>query len=292
MGILTAVPTSTLKIHNVDIVRLSDTYPWPDEQQVPELYPPPQQPSSLSSLWETWITKPLTSWLGGWISNQPQEEEENPWNLAKRRFNVCITTTLQFRDSTTNTDDNPAHSLFCVANYHMPCCFYAPIVMTLHADAYLAHVQRIATSAANTANNGGTSSTIPYIVTGDFNIVPSEIVYRFLTQTKTIPTDSVAYPKSSSSNSTYTWTPTIQATVRSAYAVATGTEPDFTNYAQTKPDEAPFIDTLDYIFISEHVRVRNVLALPHRDKVQDGPFPNAEQPSDHMLIAADLELPF
>lgn len=284
MGILTAVPTSTIEIHDVDIVRLSDTYPWPNEEQP-------------SSLWETYVTKPLAWLTGGWMVSNQQPPQESPWSMAKRRFNVCITTTLKFRDSkptttesttSTTTTENNNNALFCVANYHMPCCYYAPIVMTLHADAYLAHVQRIAASTAT----GSSSSTIPYIVTGDFNIVPSEIVYRFLTQTKTVPTDSVAYPKSSETlTSSYAWTPAIQSTVRSAYAVATGTEPDFTNYAQTTPEEDPFIDTLDYIFISELVRVRNVLPLPHRDNVE-GPFPNAEEPSDHVLIAADLELPF
>lgn len=168
--------------------------------------------------------------------------------------------------------------------------------MTLHADACISHVQRIAAKYNNNHDNNNdstTGSSIPYIVAGDFNFTPKDVVYQFLTQTKTIPQDSLAYPKSSSSSSSdYTWTPTLQTTVRSAYAVATGTEPDFTNYAQTKIEEPTFIDTLDYIFISDHIRVQNILPLPHRDNVHDGPYPNAEQPSDHVLIAADLEIPF
>ena len=88
------------------------------------------------------------------------------------------------------------------------------------------------------------------------------------------------------------WTPTAQA-MRSAYAVASedgATEPDFTNYARVKEDD-PFIDCLDYIFLSDSWKVKNVKALPHRDD-SGGPFPNLDhgEPSDHIMIAADLEL--
>ena len=84
------------------------------------------------------------------------------------------------------------------------------------------------------------------------------------------------------------WHPTSEA-MRSAYAVA-GKEPDFTNYARVQEDE-PFIDTLDYIFVSEDWNVAGVKDLPHREDA-GGPFPNLDrgEPSDHLLIAADLEL--
>lgn len=84
------------------------------------------------------------------------------------------------------------------------------------------------------------------------------------------------------------WNPTSEA-MRSAYAVA-GKEPDFTNYARIKEDD-PFIDTLDYIYLSEDWKVRGVKELSHRED-SGGPFPNLDkgEPSDHILIAADLEL--
>jgi hypothetical protein len=41
-------------------------------------------------------------------------------------------------------------------------------------------------------------------------------------------------------------------------------EPNFTNYAQVRGGE-PFVDTLDYVFVSRQWGVREVLALPHRD---------------------------
>ena len=86
-------------------------------------------------------------------------------------------------------------------------------------------------------------------------------------------------------------------------------------------DEPEFIETLDYIFLSgsageaeldplghdgevvatadtdkstapgrgAHWRVSEVLALPGRSDVQ-GPFPNASEPSDHIMVASTLEL--
>jgi mRNA deadenylase 3'-5' endonuclease subunit Ccr4 len=48
-----------------------------------------------------------------------------------------------------------------------------------------------------------------------------------------------------------------------------------------------FIDTLDYIFLSPQWSVQEVPALPHRDGA-NGPFPNENEPSDHLLIAAEL----
>jgi hypothetical protein len=78
--------------------------------------------------------------------------------------------------------------------------------------------------------------------------------------------------------------------MRSAYHVAHGHEPEFTNFAQSMKDSVPFIDCLDYVFISPHVAVRSVPALPGREQVS-GPFPTALEPSDHLLLSVDLALP-
>lgn len=84
------------------------------------------------------------------------------------------------------------------------------------------------------------------------------------------------------------WEPTVAA-MKSAYASANGKEPDFTNYAQVL-DQEPFIDTLDYIFLSPEWAVKDVRPLPHRSEVA-GPLPIEGEPSDHIMIAATLELP-
>ena len=92
----------------------------------------------------------------------------------------------------------------------------------------------------------------------------------------------------------------------SAYKEALGREPDFTNYAQVLNDP-PFIDTLDYIFLStdstkedkaeedpgtaraSRWQVESVLNIPHRELVK-GPLPTEEEPSDHIMLSATLSI--
>ena len=65
-------------------------------------------------------------------------------------------------------------------------------------------------------------------------------------------------------------------------------------YARPPPqikDDNPFIGTLDYIFLSKEWRVESVLPTAHRDTVKYGPYPNKMEPSDHIMIAADLLFP-
>ena len=74
--------------------------------------------------------------------------------------------------------------------------------------------------------------------------------------------------------------------MRSAYVLKNKVEPEFTNYAKTK-DDPPFIGTLDYIFLSSHWKVNRVKSLPTLQGFQ-GPLPTENEPSDHLLISADI----
>jgi 2',5'-phosphodiesterase len=69
-----------------------------------------------------------------------------------------------------------------------------------------------------------------------------------------------------------------------------GAEPDFTNYARIF-DDPPFIDSIDFIFVSRQVEVTGCKPLKHRDEVRSASLPDAEEPSDHVLVAADLRVP-
>jgi hypothetical protein len=51
-------------------------------------------------------------------------------------------------------------------------------------------------------------------------------------------------------------------------------------------DEPEFCDTLDYIFISKQIDVKGVKTLLHSRA--DGPQPTLTEPSDHLMLAADL----
>ena len=81
--------------------------------------------------------------------------------------------------------------------------------------------------------------------------------------------------------------------MRSAYVEALGREPDFTNHALSANavDLIPFTETLDYIFLSKHWSVKTVRELPPRAAAtREACSPNGDEPSDHLLIGADLML--
>jgi endonuclease/exonuclease/phosphatase family metal-dependent hydrolase len=98
------------------------------------------------------------------------------------------------------------------------------------------------------------------------------------------------------------WVPEPTSGLRSCYRERQGREPDFTNFAlvnsrsfRQRSPAAPFCETLDYIFVSEQWGpVLSVDPLPNRSDpavVAAGPMPTETEPSDHLLIAADLVLP-
>ena len=151
----------------------------------------------------------------------------------------------------------------------------------------------------------------PLVVAGDFNFMPGSPCYNLVT-TGDMDEADPCYPPA---DPTGKWSPKLLAPFRSAYlegSAGSKAEPNFTNYAQVR-DEPEFIETLDYIFLSgsadgasaeggdeggaaaegartgAHWRVSEVLELPDRSEVE-GPLPNADEPSDHIMIASTLEL--
>ena len=85
------------------------------------------------------------------------------------------------------------------------------------------------------------------------------------------------------------WDPNaVDYGMASAYKAVLGAEPDFTNFAQIKGG-APFVDTLDYIFVSPGMTPVAVDPLPAREDV-GGPLPNADEPSDHIMLGAEIQL--
>ena len=144
---------------------------------------------------------------------------------------------------------------------------------TIHTEMAARHVQALA------------GDEDPYLLAGDWNIKPYGSSYRLLT-TGQMDRDDPEWPPPKYGME---WHPTAKA-MRSVYAESDHGEPDFTNYARIKENE-PFIDTLDYIFCSDEWKIEGVKPIGHRDKA-GGPFPNLDrdEPSDHVVIAADLKL--
>ena len=104
MGVCLAWPTTQFEAVNVDIHRLSDTRTeWPSPQLSP-----------MARLWSSVIEPPLQK-LG------MVKERIDHWSVSERRFNALVSATLKERES---------GELFAIGTYHMPCVFYAPMVMS------------------------------------------------------------------------------------------------------------------------------------------------------------------
>ena len=232
------------------------------------------------------------------------------WKMSENRFNVLLTVTLKHHGA----DD---FSAFSVSNYHMPCAFYAPPVMNIHADMVSKRVQDLAAASWKSIHNAEAVETeveegeetaadtatkkIPHILAGDFNILPDSPHYKLLTTGKLDRSDPT-YPSPGLDG--VEWKVESNP-MDSAYTMmtkdgTTASEPEFTNYAHIKEDPE-FIGTLDYIFLSQKEctsshdkggkswKVHSVEKLPSIEE-SGGPYPNKNEPSDHILIAADLEI--
>jgi hypothetical protein len=262
MGIALAYPNS-LETVSVDLCRLSDKRinGWPRPPRTQEVgwisrVPQYVYQTTSSLIQKGWKLLPFTS--------TPAEKPWDHWEHSEYRENMIITVGLKTKEQPSKT--------FWVCNYHMPCAFYAPMVMNIHVEMAAKRVQVLAGSD-------------PYILAGDWNIIPTSPHYHLATSGD-LSKEDPSYPTPLHG---VEWKPTTSP-MRSAYVVAHGKEPDFTNFAQNKDEAVPFIETLDYIFLSPHWDVKKVKELPHRKDISDGPFPNADQPSDHLMIAADLLL--
>jgi mRNA deadenylase 3'-5' endonuclease subunit Ccr4 len=247
MGVGVAVPLTKYVIEGVDITRVADTK---------KMVRKPQE-HSIIKLARRLLLNPLMDLLRALGLFRPAFK---PFDDALKRMNQMVTLKVRPKNS-------PSSSPFVVGTYHMPCMFQYPAVMMIHCALSAQHIQRYA-------------GDLPFVFTGDFNIKPKDPMYRLLTS-GTIDAQEPARPVNEPGD---VWSPLVQP-MRSAYVEKNGSEPPFTNWAKVK-DDPPFIDTLDYLFLSPHWKVAAVEPLP---EVQ-GPLPVEEEPSDHLLISATLDL--
>mmetsp|Transcript_1496 Transcript_1496/g.2472 ORF Transcript_1496/g.2472 Transcript_1496/m.2472 type:complete len:346 (-) Transcript_1496:962-1999(-) len=251
MGVGVAVPTDTYEIMDVSVQRIADTKQM---QRKPK---------------PTLIEKILNRFSGFFLFLAVKLGLMKPkidfWDNVLYRTNQMVCARL--RQKSGGESAQP----FVVGTYHMPCMFKLPSVMVTHCSLSAQHIKRYA--------NGD-----PFIYMGDFNIKPDSSQYELLTR-GTLDKQHPDYPEIEAGDK---WLPDVEPPLMSAYATANGQEPDFTNYAKVR-DDPVFVETLDYIFYSDGWDVKSVEALPHRDSVP-GPLPNEDEPSDHILISADMEL--
>ena len=109
MGVALAWPTDEFETIHVDIARLSDTRSWPPKDEKP----------LWSNILDTVVSFPLK------LLGMKGKEEKDPWEYSEQRLNVMASVTLK---------DRTSGDAFCIGTYHMPCAYFAPQVMTIHAD--------------------------------------------------------------------------------------------------------------------------------------------------------------
>lgn len=162
--------------------------------------------------------------------------------------------------------------------------------MLLHSALYVQWAQKFAASARGAPGDG---SCAPLVVTGDFNVQPSSPSYALITGN--LAPDHPERPPARAAHDRTRWSADALpgGRMRSAYALASAdgaTEPALTNNAWIGSGPA-FRETLDYLFLSQQWAVRAVRPLPPLDSLGEGDFyPSADEPSDHVMLAAELEL--
>lgn len=294
MGIGLAIPLDKFEIQNVDVSTLSDRRKggWPKA-------PRESESGVIRKVVKGVIVKPVT-WFSGkmimvaravassaivatskllGLSDDDDDDKsymvrllkgsappKDHWEISQWRKNMLLFAKLMDKESGRS---------FGISSYHMPCVFYAPMVMNIHVDMAMQRTQELATEE---------EQQIPTILAGDFNLKPGSPEYIMITTGK-LNVDDPTYPTPKYGME---WMISAPIPMKSAYAEANGCEPNFTNHAKCREDE-PFIDVLDYIFLSPEWSVEGVKYLPHRDEV-NGPLPSEQEPSDHILIAANMSL--
>jgi hypothetical protein len=170
----------------------------------------------------------------------------------------------------------------------MPCVFHNPAVMAIHSCLATQHLQRLAKQK-------------PYIFAGDFNIKPNDPSYHLLTTGYLSQSAPRYHPFSPNSSPIHSkdWKLELNP-MRSSYFDFLGHEPPYTNNTIIRNSQR-FCDTLDYIFVSHQWIVKDVIPIPDlaSSSLTSSPakelstplsFPSENEPSDHVMIGAELEL--
>ena len=251
MGVGVAVPIKKYNVISVDSKRIADKI------RIPRASKPGFFMGLLRSLWQMVLNLLILCKF--------YAHPYNAWDQASFRWNIAVSVTLEAKEGP------QAGQPFLVSTYHMPCAFKHHDMMIIHGALVLKHVQDLA--AAQQA---------PYVLMGDFNWKPLDAMHELYLQ-GSLP---MSHPHMCAPPDGPMEWPLELTPVRSAYREHMGSEPDYTNNALVK-NQPHFVECLDYIFVSDAWKVASVLELPSREEAGE-PMPTADEPSDHLLIAASL----
>ena len=185
------------------------------------------------------------------------QSRKDPWKRAADRDNLLVWLELKTLVAAGDSNCRRPRDRFCVATYHMPCQFRDAEVMEIHAAVASNEVMAY-------------SRTNRYVLAGDFNMKPTDSLYRAVVSGNFWARIKRSAPP-----------------LLSAYMTVQKREPAFTCHSQII-GVPHFRDCLDYIFYSEGWVASEV--LPISDTPSAPSYPSAEEPSDHVMIAATLQL--
>ena len=238
------------------------------------------------------LVKPLVTSYAWW--HRHYKFPQDPFTLSLERCNQFIALRLKEKKQ----KDSGCNGAFWVGNYHMPCANFNPIIMKTHAEKVMKKIQALAAKASLN------STTSPfqkdeYVLAGDFNVSPDSPYYRLFTEGMFVDDEDEVQIPVLFSGGEIGGTQKVDYDVenlidiikpmRSAYMLCNKEEPEYSAFIHTTPMERPFRKTVDYIFLSEGWCVNDVKPVPKID-FRNGPYPNVDEPSDHVMIAASLGL--
>jgi endonuclease/exonuclease/phosphatase family metal-dependent hydrolase len=295
MGVGLAFPRELYSLSTFEISRIADTKQWP--KLTPNTSSKDNDNKSAVTspgvLIRTWnystgylrnVLDPLFV-LGGYAfgGEEAQSKEGSTSNYVKKEDPRDVATFYRAKKRSNQAIFERLHRrsdgrTFCVANYHNPCEITMRPIITFHAALYVEKAQRFACGN-------------PLIVCGDFNMQPDSGGYQLIT-TAHLDRAHPEYPLLPSEDP---WRPTLFK-MESAYRVANGVEPEITNKAvrlivRWGAEPNAFAGTLDYIFISKGIHVKDTVPLPSHEDRKPVSWPTAAIPSDHLMIGATFELP-
>ncbi len=260
MGVAVAYPTSCYRLLAASTPRVADGARWPFRPR--QVSPVLSRAWAWLVAWVLWVVSAVM-FVGTLKSKRGGEDEVE---RARSRHNQLVLLRLQRMNK---------RAEFVVGTYHMPCAFDWPDQMRLHAAA--------AASQALAFANGD-----PLVLAGDFNFKPDSDCYRLITTGSLTPEEEretlARHPELDAQKHLRTPTP-----LKSAYVSAALNEPMFTIHSYSEwngPNE--FTGTLDYIFHSDHFERVSATPLQPSPEEFGGPLPTVNEPSDHLLIHANL----
>jgi endonuclease/exonuclease/phosphatase family metal-dependent hydrolase len=212
-GILTAFPTKLYTYIESEQVRIGDLI---EDNVNEDTFPPP---------------------------DGEQIRDHCPYQNAQSRDNRCIRLVLSSKQS---------KQKLTVYNYHMPCAFYWPTIMTLHLDALLGYIDQ--TRSKN------------FILAGDFNILYKSPHYSFI--------KGYNFDKGNISSHipSANW---VRSEFPELKNISRNTDTTMTKNAKG----IQFNGKLDYIFTSSNTRLNGYQQITCNVMI-----PNETEPSDHVLI--------